>query len=441
MNKPQAGAAAFDVVVVGSLNLDLVATADRLPRPGETVHGTQYAEVAGGKGLNQAVAAARSGATVAFVGAVGGDQGGVRLRAVTRNEGIDDTRISTVASQPSGRALIAVDRDGENSIVVVAGANALVSLDQLPSARVVLAQLETNPDVVLAALRAAREAGSTTILNPAPADRLPDGVLQLCDIVVLNEHEVEVLGGVDALADSGVGIVVVTRGAMGVDVSEPGATWHIDADSVEAVDTTGAGDAFCGTLTARLAAGAELADAVRYAAAAGALAATRHGAVPSLPRLEEIEALVDGRRLQRDLDQQLDDLDGGSIVSTADVVADYLASFSTGDPETIARHVTEDFVNDHASALGSRSEGRDEYRRRLPGFLSSFPGLRYDIERIVAEGPHAAAAYRMRATSDGWPIDIRGVMLIEVRHGKVARRTDYWDALTFLNQTGREVDS
>jgi ribokinase len=186
MNKPQAGADAFDVVVVGSLNLDLVATADRLPRPGETVHGTQYAEVAGGKGLNQAVAAARSGATVTFVGAVGGDQGGVRLRAVVRNEGIDDTRISTVASQPSGRALIAVDRDGENSIVVVAGANAHVSLDQLPSARIVLAQLETNPDVVLAALRAAREAGSTTILNPAPADRLPDGVLQLCDIVVLN---------------------------------------------------------------------------------------------------------------------------------------------------------------------------------------------------------------------------------------------------------------
>jgi ribokinase len=431
----------FDVVVVGSLNLDLVAEADRLPRPGETVHGSSYTEVAGGKGLNQAVAAARSGATVAFIGAVGSDDGGNRLRAVVRHEGIDDSGIATVASEASGRALIVVDASGENSIVVVAGANAHVGFDALPAASVVLAQLETNPDVVVAALRAARAAGSTTMLNPAPADRLPDGLLELCDIVVLNEHEAEILGGVDALVDVGVRTIIVTRGAMGVDVFEPGSTWHLDADSVVAVDSTGAGDAFCGTLTARLAAGAGLSDAVRYAAASGALAATRRGAVPSLPHLEEIEALVEGRQPPAHDGHWVDDTAAGPAASTADVAAAYLASFGTGDPDAVAHHVTDDFVNDHASALGARGEGRGEYRRRLPTFLSSFPGLRYDVERIVAEGSHAAVTYRMHATSDGWPIDIRGVMLIEVRDGKVARRTDYWDALTYLNQTGRGIDS
>jgi ketosteroid isomerase-like protein len=336
--------------------------------------------------------------------------------------------------------MVVVDRGGENSIVVVAGANGHVVFDQLPAAAVVVAQLETNTDVVVVALRAARAAGSTTILNPAPADRLPDGVLQLCDIVVLNEHEVEILGGVDALVDAGVGTTVVTRGALGVDVFEPDATWHIDADSVVAVDSTGAGDAFCGTLAARLAVGADLSDAVRYAAASGALAATSRGAVPSLPSLDEIVALVEGRRSHARAGQDVDDSDTGSVVSTADAAAAYLASFGTGDPEAVALHVTDDFVNDHASALGARSEGRAEYRRRLPGFLSSFPGLRYDVEHIVAEGPHAAASYRMRAMSEGRPIDIRGVMVIEVRHGKVARRTDYWDALTYLNQIGRGID-
>jgi ribokinase len=283
----------IDVVVVGSLNLDLVALAERLPGPGETVHGTRYTEVAGGKGLNQAVAAARSGASVAFVGAVGADDAGTRLRAVARDEGIDDTRIATVANQPSGRALITVDEHGENSIVVVAGANGHVMLDQLPVARVVLAQLETNTDVVLAALHAARAAGSMTILNPAPADRIPDGVLDLCDVVVPNEHELELLGGTAALRAAGVRTIVVTRGAAGVDVLDADADWHVDADPVDAVDTTGAGDAFCGALAARLAAGVDLAAAVRYAAAAGALAATRHGAVPSLPRRDEIVALVE----------------------------------------------------------------------------------------------------------------------------------------------------
>src|SRR5687768_12563419 len=140
-----------DVVVVGSANLDLVARTHRLPGPGETVHGTGFEELPGGKGLNQAVAAARAGASVAFVGAVGDDPAGARLRDVLGAEGVDVTALATVAGVPTGRALIAVDDGGENSIVVVAGANASVPLGSLPRARVVLAQLEIDPAVVAAA--------------------------------------------------------------------------------------------------------------------------------------------------------------------------------------------------------------------------------------------------------------------------------------------------
>jgi len=121
----------------------------------------------------------------------------------------------------------------------------------------------------------------------------------------------------------------------------------------------------------------------------------------------------------------------------AAVARAYVESFAGGDADVIAGHVAADFVNDHTSALGSGCTGRDEYRRRLPGFLGAFTGLRYDVERVVADGATAAVAYRMTATSDGHPIDLRGVMLIDVVDGEVARRTDYWDSLTFLRQTGQ----
>ncbi|MAT04754.1 MAG: hypothetical protein CL424_06900, partial [Acidimicrobiaceae bacterium] len=117
--------------------------------------------------------------------------------------------------------------------------------------------------------------------------------------------------------------------------------------------------------------------------------------------------------------------------------AAYLAAFSTGEPEQVASNVTDDFVNDHASALGSGCEGIDEYRRRLPGFLGSLPGLRYEVEQLIVDGPDVAAPYTLTATSGGHPVEIRGVMVIETRDGKVSRRTDYWDALTFLRQTGQ----
>jgi len=287
-------------VVVGSANLDLVARTLRLPGPGETVLGSDFAQHPGGKGLNQAVAAARAGVTVAFLGAVGDDDAGRTLRTVAANEGIDMSGLRVADGVATGRAVITVDDSGENSIVVIPGANARVHVDVLPAATVVLAQLEVPVATVIAAFAAARSAGSRTMLNPAPVpvDGLSDELLSLCDILVPNEHEVELLGGVDRLLASGVGAVVVTQGAAGVTVTEvPGATtWSVEAFEVDPVDTTGAGDAFCGALAARLAGGDDLRPAVRYAAAGGALATTSAGAVPSLPHAADIERLLSRTR-------------------------------------------------------------------------------------------------------------------------------------------------
>jgi ribokinase len=287
---------AFDVVVVGSANLDLVATTRRLPGPGETVLGSDFAQHPGGKGLNQAVAAARAGASVAFVAAVGDDDAGLTLRSIAEQDGIDVSAVVVAAGVATGRALITVDERGENSIVVIPGANSTASVSSLPSATVVLAQLEVPVETVVAAFTAARAAGSRTVLNPAPVpnEGLPAELLALCDVVVPNEHELDLLGGVDRLLAGGVGAVVVTRGASGVTVTEAmdAITWSIAAFDVEPVDTTGAGDAFCGTLACRLATGADLHSAVRSAAAAGALATTVPGAVPSLPVAAEIDRLA-----------------------------------------------------------------------------------------------------------------------------------------------------
>jgi ribokinase len=283
----------FDVAVIGSVNLDLVATTARLPGPGETVSGTTYAEHAGGKGLNQAVAAARSGASVAMVGAVGDDEPGRRLRSIAANEGIDVNAIAVVSATPTGRALITVDADAENSIVVIPGANALVRADVVPDARVVIAQLEIPIDQVIAAFRSARASGALTILNPAPAQSLPDELVRLCDLVVPNEHELELIGGSQTLLERGVAAVVTTLGASGVavieSVGDDTRKWTQPALEVSPIDTTGAGDAFCGALAARLAARDDLESAVRYATAAGALATMIEGAVPSLPHATSVE--------------------------------------------------------------------------------------------------------------------------------------------------------
>jgi len=285
------GAEVIDVCVVGSANLDLVATVDRLPGPGETVPGSSYHEYPGGKGLNQAVAVARSGASCAFVGAVGSDSAGSDLLQVLATEGIDHRSVDVVDA-PTGRALIGVSATGENSIIVVAGANASVHEPAVPTCRVVLSQLEVPSAAIEHAFASARAAGAITVLNPAPAIALPDSVLALCDIVVPNEHEVELLGGVQRLLALGARAVVVTLGANGADLHTADGVQHVDAFPVVPVDTTAAGDTFCGALCARLAAGDELPVALRFAAAAGALCTTAAGAVPSIPRLDAVRRLL-----------------------------------------------------------------------------------------------------------------------------------------------------
>jgi ribokinase len=290
----------FDVAVVGSVNLDLVATTARLPGPGETVSGTSYAEHAGGKGLNQAIAAARTGARTALVAAVGDDEAGTRLRATAAKDAVDVAAVRVLDGVTTGRALIVVDDRAENSIVVVPGANALMDADALPEASVVVAQLEVPIAQVVAAFRLAHDRGARTILNPAPAQALPDEPLGLCDIVVPNEHEVQLIGGALALIERGAGAVVTTLGGSGVAVSESidgsPTQWTVPAIEVSPIDTTGAGDAFCGALAARLALGDDLHQAVGYAVAAGALATTVAGAVPSLPHADQVRAFADTRR-------------------------------------------------------------------------------------------------------------------------------------------------
>ena len=286
----------FDVCVVGSANLDLVATAARAPGPGETVLGHSYAEHAGGKGLNQAVAAARAGAHTAFIGALGADTAGTLLRHVLELDGIDHAGVRVDATLPTGRALITVGDDGENSIVVVPGANAAVVVDSVPAARVVLAQLEIPLGAVVDAFRLARASGSTTVLNPAPAAELPDELLGLTDIVVPNEHEAAFLGGPEHLLGRGPDSVIVTLGREGARWYSSAGSTAIPPLSVDAVDTTAAGDAFCGALCARLAAGDPIEVALNWAAAAGALATTVPGAVPSLPHAASIVAALADRR-------------------------------------------------------------------------------------------------------------------------------------------------
>ena len=294
MSEP-APAETFDVVVLGSLNLDLVVRTSRLPGPGETVSGFDYQEFPGGKGLNQAVAAARAGASVAFVGAVGDDDAGRRLREVVRDEGIDERWLLTQADVPTGRALIAVDDHAENSIVVVPGANGHVQWPGVaaPVGTVLLAQLEVPLDAVDAAFTAATSIGSITILNPAPAAALADSTIGALSLIVPNEHEAAALGGVGRLLDSGVDTVVTTLGARGARIDTSSRSSTQSPFPVVPIDTTGAGDAFCGNLAARLAAGDDLLVGVRWASAAGALATTIAGAVPSLPRRDTVRALLD----------------------------------------------------------------------------------------------------------------------------------------------------
>lgn len=281
-----------DVLVVGSANLDLVARTTRHPLPGETVLGHDYQEHPGGKGLNQAVAAARSGARTRFVAAVGRDNAGERLHEVAADNGIIVDDLTPTDAAPTGRAMIIVDDRAENSIVVIPGANEHCPTPEVVDATVVLVQLEVPLPIVAATFTAARSAGALTVLNPAPATALSPALLALCDVVIPNEHEVELLGGVDALHAAGVTTVIVTQGAAGIRISDAHGTRSVPAFPVTPVDTTGAGDAFCGAFAAGVAAGLDIDAACARAVVAGALATTQHGAVPSLPTSSDIDAAL-----------------------------------------------------------------------------------------------------------------------------------------------------
>jgi ribokinase len=253
------------VVVVGSINADLVVTLDHLPAAGETVIGGRFARHGGGKGANQAIAAARAGARVRFVGAVGDDDFGHAALAELEGEGIDVTAVAKT-SEPTGVALIAVDREGRNQIAVASGANATVDgsgIGALGPDDVCLLGFEVPDAAVVAGARAAKEAGARIVLNPAPARPIPDELDRRVAILTPNAREAQALGGAAKLAAAG--SLIVTRGAEGAVLIEDGIETRIPAPRVDVVDTTGAGDAFNGVLAAGLAAGLDLEAAARRA--------------------------------------------------------------------------------------------------------------------------------------------------------------------------------
>lgn len=267
------------VVVLGSLNLDLVAEVDRHPRPGETVLAGDLARYAGGKGANQAAAAAEAGAAVQLIGCVGDDDGGRRYVIRLQEKGVGVSGVRTVPGVATGQAWITVDPDGENAIVVVPGANARVSaedlagLGSLGEGDVLLLQLEVPLPVVAAAARWATAQGARVVINAAPYAALPHDVVGLADPLVVNEHEALALADSDLLPAS----LLVTFGAEGS--SWDGERFEgVEVAAEQVVDTTGAGDAFCGALAAALADGADRAQAVHRASEAGAAAVQRQGA-------------------------------------------------------------------------------------------------------------------------------------------------------------------
>jgi ribokinase len=290
------------VVVVGSVNVDLIVQVPRLPAPGETVIGGRFREAAGGKGANAAAAAARLGVATSFVGLVGRDDLGTRARDDLERAGVDVTHLGESDTR-TGVAAILVDQGGQNLIAVASGANAEVSrahvraaFESMAAGRpVVLVNLEIPDDAVAEAAARASERLWPVVLNPAPARPLSREVMAACDVIVANEAEAAALDGVDALLGNGVPAVVVTRGARGADLHRPEESpHHQPAFPVDVVDTTGAGDAFCAALAVALAEGRDLEDAVRWGAAAGGLACRDVGARTGLPTRAEVERLVSG---------------------------------------------------------------------------------------------------------------------------------------------------
>lgn len=298
-----------NVVVVGSLNMDLVTRAQRLPRGGETLVGETFVTVPGGKGANQAVAAARLGAQVAMVGCVGDDAYGQQLRQALADEQIDCQAVGVAAGVSSGVALIVVDAASQNAIVIIAGGNGQLLPESvqrfdalLQHADVIICQLEVPMATVAYTLERGRALGKTVILNPAPASGpLPAEWFASIDYLIPNESEAEALSGVPVtdlesakvaatrLLALGVGKVIVTLGAQGALFADGQAFRHFPAPVVQPVDTTAAGDTFVGGFAAALARGEEEGAAIAFGQRAAALSVTRAGAQPSIPHLAELQ--------------------------------------------------------------------------------------------------------------------------------------------------------
>ncbi|MCH2212859.1 MAG: ribokinase [Fuerstiella sp.] len=300
-----------NIAVIGSINMDLVVRCDSLARPGETILAKSSAEICGGKGANQAVAAARAGGHVTLLGRVGDDVFANRLLTNLTEEQIRCDTVQTTANCPSGLAIVAVEQSGQNSIMVVPGANERLSVDDIRTFRniiaaadVVLLQLEIPMDTVLTAIQTARDAGVPVILDPAPVpQKFPDDLFNV-DVLCPNESEAAMLSGgpvetieqaaaaADKLRQRGAGHVVITLGDCGAVLFDGHSSCLVNPFEVTAVDTTAAGDAFAGALAVCWAEGTEFREAVRFANVAGALAASREGAQPGMPTRAEIDAFL-----------------------------------------------------------------------------------------------------------------------------------------------------
>ncbi|MGC0363331.1 ribokinase [Rhodococcus sp. 27YEA15] len=281
------------IVVVGSINMDMVTTVPRFPAPGETLLGNAFSTTAGGKGSNQAVAAAKAGGDVSFIGAIGDDGFGTQLRTMLAEAGVDTELLRTVNGS-TGVAAITVSANAENNIVVVAGANDTVSelteadLAAISRADVLLCQLEIPLTTVTAAVRHAHANGTIVVLNPSPVQDVPSGLIDSVDILVVNQSEA---GQLSSITDR-VPYLVTTLGAAGADLRGPDGTVHSDSPLVTPVDTTGAGDAFTGAFAVEWI--RHRGRALRYACAAGGLATTIHGAAASSPTRAAVENLLEG---------------------------------------------------------------------------------------------------------------------------------------------------
>ncbi|MDU2941161.1 MAG: ribokinase [Enterobacteriaceae bacterium] len=299
------------LVVLGSINADHILNLNAFPAPGETVTGNQYQVAFGGKGANQAVAAGRSGASIAFIACTGDDDTGERIRKQLVSDNIDVEPVSTIAGESTGVALIFVNGEGENVIGIHAGANAALSpalveaqQERIAQASALLMQLESPIESVLAAAKIAHQHQTVVALNPAPARELPDELLTLVDIITPNETEAEKLTGIaikndddaakaaQALHNKGIKTVIITLGSRGVWASVEGKGQRVPGFKVEAVDTIAAGDTFNGALITALLEEKPLADAIRFAHAAAAIAVTRKGAQPSVPWRDEIDLFL-----------------------------------------------------------------------------------------------------------------------------------------------------